>query len=174
MAQLSALLLPLALLGVSLAAVARRQDAYSALLAGAGEGLRTLARMLPALLVLLPVVQMLQASGAAERLCKLLQPLARVLGIPAETLPILLVRPLSGSAALAVGADLMARHGPDSPIGRTAAVMLGSTETTFYTVSVYFGAAGVRRTRYAVPAALLADFTGFASAALFTRLLFPS
>ncbi|MFR8332664.1 MAG: hypothetical protein ACLU9S_10155 [Oscillospiraceae bacterium] len=83
-----------------------------------------------------------------------------------------LVRPISGSAALAVGADLMAQYGPDSPIGRTAAIMLGSTETTFYTISVYFGASGVRRTRYAVPAALLADLTGFCVAALTTRLFF--
>ena len=82
------------------------------------------------------------------------------------------MRPLSGSAALAVGAELMAEHGPDSEIGRTVAVMLGSTETTFYTISVYFGAAGIRKTRYTVPAALFADFVGFLVASLTVRLLF--
>jgi spore maturation protein B len=83
-----------------------------------------------------------------------------------------LIRPISGSAALAVGSELMTAYGPDSTIGRTAAVMLGSTETTFYTVSVYFGAAGIRKTRYTVPAALIADFTGFLVASLTVQLLY--
>ena len=85
---------------------------------------------------------------------------------------LVLVRPISGSAALAVGAQLMAQYGPDSPIGRTAAVMLGSTETTFYTISVYFGAVGIKRTRYAVPAALFADFVGFFMASMTVRWFF--
>ena len=112
------------------------------------------------------------ASGAMEAAASFLSPVFSFLGIPPETAALVLVRPISGSAALAVGADLMAQYGPDSPIGRTAAIMLGSTETTFYTISVYFGAAGVRRTRYAVPAALLADLTGFCMASLTARLFF--
>jgi spore maturation protein B len=106
-----------------------------------------------------------------EAIGQLLAPLLRFAGIPPETALLLLVRPFSGSAALAVGADLMAEFGPDSLIGRTAAVMLGSTETTFYTISVYFGAAGIQKTRYTVPAALLADLTGFLVAAWSVRLL---
>ena len=86
--------------------------------------------------------------------------------------PLLLVRPVSGSGALAVGSELMAAYGPDSAVGRTAAVMLGCTETTFYTIAVYFGAAGVRRIRYTVPAALTADFVGFLAAAWCVRLFF--
>ena len=82
------------------------------------------------------------------------------------------IRPISGSAALAVGAELMAQYGVDSPIGRTVAVMLGSTETTFYTIAVYFGSAGIRKTRYAVPAALIADLTAFLAAGFAVRLLF--
>ena len=174
MARLSVLLLPILLLGVCLAALARGEDAYSALLDGAENGIKTVLRMLPALLVLLPVVELLRTSGAENWLADKLRPLAGIFGIPPETLPILLVRPLSGSAALAVGADLMASYGPDSLIGRTSAVMLGSTETTFYTISVYFGAADIRKTRYAIPAALIADLTGFVTASLFTRLFFPS
>ena len=85
---------------------------------------------------------------------------------------LVLIRPISGSAALAVGADLIQEYGPDSPVGRTAAVMLGSTETTFYTVSVYFGAAGIQKTRYTVPAALFADFVGFLAASWTVRWLF--
>ena len=88
------------------------------------------------------------------------------------TVMLVLIRPISGSAALAVGTDLMARYGVDSTMGRTAAVMLGSTETTFYTISVYFGAAGIKRTRYTLPAALIADFTGFLMASLTARLFY--
>ena len=115
---------------------------------------------------------MLRQSGAVEILSAACKPVFSFFGIPPETALLVLIRPISGSAALAVGADLMTAYGPDSLIGRTAAVMLGSTETTFYTVSVYFGAARIRKTRYTVPAALLADLTGFAVAALTVRLLY--
>ena len=101
-----------------------------------------------------------------------LAPVLEALGIPPETVGLLLVRPVSGSAALGVGADLITTYGPDSLVGRTAAVMLGSTETTFYTIAVYFGAAGIVKTRYAVPAALCADLTGFLAASWAVRLLF--
>ena len=94
------------------------------------------------------------------------------LGIPPETAPLMLIRPVSGSGALAVASELMAAHGPDSTVGRVAAVMMGSTETTFYTIAVYFGSAGIVRTRHTVPAALAADFTGFLAAAWTVRLFF--
>ena len=94
------------------------------------------------------------------------------LGLSPELLPLMLVRPVSGSAALGVGAELISAYGPDSQLGRTAAVMLGSTETTFYTVAVYFGAVGVTKTRYAIPAALCADLTGFLAAAWAVRVCF--
>ena len=93
-------------------------------------------------------------------------------GIPPETVGLLLIRPVSGSGALAVGSEIMQTYGPDSTIGRTAAVMLGSTETTFYTVAVYYGAAGIRRTRHTIPAALTADITGFLAAAWTVRWIF--
>lgn len=165
------LLIPLLMILTASVALAKKQDVYGALLEGGLEGLKLLLSIVPALVVLLTAVHMLRASGAVELLTKWLAPAARVVGIPAETLPLVLIRPISGSAALAVGADLMAVHGPDSLIGRTAAVMLGSTETTFYTISVYFGAAGVKKTRYAVPAALIADFTGFFMASLCAKYL---
>ena len=120
---------------------------------------------------MLTAVTMLRESGFFALLTPVFAPVFRLLGIPPEVAPLVLIRPLSGSAALAVGADLMAQYGADSLIGRTAAVVLGSTETTFYTISVYFGAAGIRRTRYAVPAALIADLTGFLVAALTARFL---
>lgn len=168
---MSAYLIPALLLSVSALALSRGVDVYAALLEGGQRGLELVKRILPSLVLLLTAVELLRLSGALAALTRLLTPAAALLGIPPETVPLMLIRPLSGSAALAVGADLMAVYGPDSPIGRTAAIMLGSTETTFYTVSVYFAAAGVRRTRYAVPAALIADLTGFAAAALAARLL---
>ena len=165
------LLVPALLLGVSAIGLARRVDVYGALLEGGRQGLELVKTILPALVLLLTAVELLRVSGAMEALTRLLAPAAELAGIPPEVLPLVLIRPLSGSAALAVGADLMAAYGPDSLVGRTAAVMLGSTETTFYTISVYFAAAGVKRTRWAVPAALIADLTGFVAAAFFARLL---
>lgn len=166
------MLVPLVLTGVALYAAARRVDVYSALVQGAGMGLETLVRIAPALIGLLTAVYMLRASGALDLLAELLAPGLERLGLPAQLLPLMLVRPISGSAALGVGAELMETYGPDSTLGRTAAVMLGSTETTFYTIAVYFGAVGISKTRYAVPAALCADLTGFLAAAWAVRLLF--
>ena len=152
--------------------MARGVDVYDGLLAGAREGLGVLLRIVPALVILLPAVYMLRASGALELAARVLAPLLEGVGIPPETVGLMLVRPVSGSAALGVGAELIAAYGPDSLIGRTAAVMLGSTETTFYTIAVYFGAAGIVKTRYAVPAALCADLAGFLAAAWAVRLIF--
>ena len=156
------LLIPMLLAAVAVAALARRQDLYAALLEGGLDGLRLLVSIVPALVMLLTAVHLLRASGAVDLLTRWLTPAARVLGLPPQVLPLVLLRPVSGSAA---------QYGADSLIGRTAAVVLGSTETTFYTISVYFGAAGIRRTRYAVPAALIADLTGFLIAALTARFL---
>lgn len=115
---------------------------------------------------------MLRASGALELATEFLAPVLGRMGLPAELLSLMLVRPISGSAALGVGAELIQTYGPDSYLGRVAAVMLGSTETTFYTIAVYFGAAGIVRSRYAIPAALCADLTGFLASAWAVRLLF--
>ena len=161
---------PIILLLASVLALRRRENAYDLLLNGAGEGLKLLVSIVPALILLLTAVSMLRASGAVEMISAILAPVFQFLGIPPEVSMLVFIRPLSGSAALAVGAELMAQYGPDSLIGRTAAVMLGATETTFYTISVYFGAAGIQKTRYTIPAALLADFTGFLAASWAARL----
>ena len=153
-------------------ALGKRENAYDLMLQGAADGLKLLISIVPTLVLLLTAVTMLRSSGAMELLTRCIAPIFRFVGIPPETAMLVLIRPISGSAAMAVAADLMVSYGVDSQIGRTAAVMLGSTETTFYTISVYFGAAGIRRTRYTVPAALIADFTGFFIAALTTRLFY--
>ena len=163
------LLVPALVLFASACALGKQLDLYTLLQDGVRDGLRLLLSILPSLVVLLAAVQMLRVSGAMEGLARLASPLFSLFGIPPETAPLVLIRPFSGSAALAVGADLMAAYGADSQIGRTAAVMLGSTETTFYVLAVYFGACGVRRSRWAIPAAIAADLTGFLAAAALVR-----
>lgn len=168
----STYVVPLLLCCIALFALERRVNVYDELTRGARDGLNILLGILPALVGLMTAVYMLRASGLLALLGELLAPLLSALGIPPETAGLLFIRPVSGSGALALGSELMAAHGPDSYIGRVAAVMLGSTETTFYTIAVYFGAAGINRTRYAIPAALAADLAGFMSAAFAVRLLF--
>jgi len=164
------LLVPLLLLAAGCAALRKKEDVYSLLVEGAKDGLGTVGAVAPALIVLLSAISMLRASGFLDWFSEAAAPVCSFFGIPPELVPLMLIRPVSGSAALAVGAELIVSYGPDSVIGRTAAVMLGSTETTFYTIGVYFGAAGIRKTRYAVPAAIAADLTGFFMAALSVRI----
>ena len=163
-------MIPMLLLCACAVALRKKENAYSILLEGAEDGFRLLLSLVPTLILLLTAVTMLRVSGAVETIATICAPVFRFFGIPPETAILVLIRPVSGSAALAVGTELMAHYGVDSQIGRTAAVMLGSTETTFYTVSVYFGAAGIKKTRYTIPAALIADLTGFLAASLTVRL----
>ena len=170
MEKMTDYIVPILLLAASLFALRKQENSYDLLLAGGADGLKLLITLVPTLVLLLTAVTMLRASGAMELISGFLAPVFRFVGIPPETAMLVLIRPISGSAALAVGADLMAQYGVDSVVGRTAAVMLGSTETTFYTISVYFGAAGIKKTRYTLPAALFADFVGFFMASLTVRL----
>lgn len=165
-------IVPLLLLVTALLALRKQENAYELLLSGAADGLKLLLTLVPTLVLLLTAVTMLRASGAIDLLSRWFAPVFRFFGIPPETAILVLIRPISGSAALAVGAELMAEYGVDSLVGRTVAVMLGSTETTFYTISVYFGAAGIKKTRYAIPAALFADFVGFLMASVTVKLFF--
>lgn len=164
-------IVPLLLLISSVLALKKKENTYDLLLDGAAEGLRLLVTLIPTLILLLTSITMLRASGAMEWISKGLAPVFSFFGIPPETALLVLIRPFSGSAALAAGTELMTQYGPDSLIGRTAAIMLGSTETTFYAISVYFGAAGIKKTRYTIPAALIADFTGFLMASLTAKWL---
>ena len=172
--NLSSLVIPLLLAAVAVYGMGKQVDVYGALTHGAEEGLTVLLRIIPALVGLLTAVSMFRASGAMEWFSSLCAPVLEWLGIPPEVTPLMLIRPVSGSGALAVATDILTSHGPDSYEGRVAAVMLGSTETTFYTIAVYFGSAGIHRTRHTIPAALTADITGFLASALAVRLFFPA
>ncbi|MBR0446405.1 MAG: spore maturation protein [Oscillospiraceae bacterium] len=172
MEKITDYLIPIVLLFTAAWALRKKENPYELMLRGGEEGLRLCASLIPTMIFLLTAVAMLRASGAIEWISTFFAPVFRFFGIPEQTALLVLIRPISGSAALAVGAELMTQYGVDSPVGRTAAVMLGSTETTFYTISVYFGAAGIRKTRYTLIAALIADFVGFFMASLTVRLFF--
>lgn len=165
-------IIPCLLAFVVMFALGRKTDVYNALVQGAENGLNITFRIIPALVALLTGVSMLRASGALDALTGLLAPVMDLFGIPPEVTPLMFIRPLSGSGGLAVGAELMAEYGADSTIGRMAAVMLGCSETTFYTIAVYYGAAGIMKTRYTIPAAITADFAAFFGSALAVNLFF--
>ncbi len=169
---MSDFLIPALFSFLAIASLVLRKDAYAALCSGAKDGLQVTLRIFPPLIGLLSGIYMLRASGALDAITQFLTPLFSFVGLPPETAPLVLIRPISGSGALAVGSDLIRTYGPDSHIGRVAAVMMGSTETTFYTIAVYFGGAGIHRTRYTLPAALTADIAGFIFSALAVRIFF--
>ncbi len=166
------MIVPLILAVVCLHGWLRGVDVYDAMVTGCKAGLETVLRILPPLVILLTAVSMLRASGGLELLGEAVAPLLGLVGLPGELLPLMLVRPVSGTAALGVGSELMTTYGVDSYLGRVAAVMLGSTETTFYTLAIYCGGLGITRTRYAIPAALCADLAGFFGAVLAVNLFF--
>jgi spore maturation protein B len=169
---LSTWAIPLLLAGIPVAALLRGVKVYPVFLEGAKGGFETAVRVVPPLVAIFVALGMLRASGALDALAAALAPLTSAVGLPASVVPLVLVRPLSGGGALGVVGDVLRAEGPDSYAGRLASVMAGSTETTFYVLSVYFGAAGVTRYRHAVPAALLADLAGFAAAVVVVRLVF--
>ena len=153
--------MPLVIAAVAICALFKKTDMFPALTRGALQGLFTIKDMLPALTVLFPAVYMLRASGALDALARLLAPAMAYIRVPPETLPLALLRPISGGAATAAAAEIIKSCGADSLAGRTAAVMIGSSETTFYVIAVYFGAAKIKNTRWAIPAALCADLAVF-------------
>ena len=169
---LSAWAIPLLVAGIPAWALTRKVKVYPVFVEGAKEGFQVAVRIIPPLVAIVVALGMLRASGALDAAASLLAPVTGALGIPASVLPMVVVRPLSGGAALGVVADVLRSDGPDSYAGRLVSVMAGSTETTFYVLAVYFGAVGVTRYRQALPAALLADLAGFAASVVAVRMLF--
>lgn len=172
MNTLSALIVPLIICAVGICGTINGTDVFAALSRGALNGLKTVMDMLPALIVLFPAVYMLRASGALGAFSELCAPVLTALGVPPETVQLAILRPLSGGASTAAAADIIKSCGADSLAGRTAAVMMGSSETTLYVIAVYFGAAGIKKTRWAIPAALCADIAVFLASAWVCRLLY--
>lgn len=160
---LSAWTLPFVIVLVPAYALLRRVDVYTHFIEGAKEGLGVALRIAPYLVVILAAVGAFRGAGAMDALAGALRPLLEPLGMPTGVLPLFLVRPLSGSGATGLLADLIAEEGPDSLAARIGAVATGATETTFYVVAVYFGAVGITRYRHTIVAALSAEVAGFAA-----------
>lgn len=156
----SAWIMPGLIFGMLLVGVVRGVKVYEVFVAGAKEGFNLAVMIIPYLVAILSAVGMLRASGGLQRLVDWVNPVTSALGIPGEVLPLALLRPLSGSGAFGITAELIETHGPDSVVGNIASTMNGSTETTFYVLAVYFGSIGVNKIRHAVPAGLAADTAG--------------
>ncbi len=165
-------IIPLLLSGIMIYGLVKQVNVFDTFIEGAKEGFHTSVKILPALVALMIAVSMFKASGALDIVTYSISPVTNFLQIPKEVLPLALLRPVSGSGALAMLETILAQYGPDSLIGRVASVLQGSTETTFYTIAVYYGAVGIKNTRHTVFASLAADFTTLAMSCIAVRLFF--
>ena len=170
---ISLLIIPTIIALILANALMKKAPVFDLFTEGAKDGLTTSIRILPSLVGLLVAVSMLRSSGFFDAVAELLAPFLDKIGFPKELVPMALVRPVSGSASLALVRDILNTYGPDSFVGRCASVMMGSTETTFYTLAVYFGYVKITNTRYTIKAALLADLTGMIFSVIAVTLLLP-
>ncbi len=164
--------MPVLLVAIPLVGIIRGVKVHDVFIEGAKEGFNVAIRIILFLVGILVAIGMFRGSGAMDLLTAALRPIVAPIGFPPELVPLGILRSLTGSGSLAFTTDLIKSHGPDSVIGRTAATMYGSTETTFYVLAVYFGAVGVRRTRHAVPAALISDIVAALAAAIVCAWMF--
>ena len=169
--NLTIYIIPLVICTVLIVSKIKKVDIIKEFSTGAKEGLETSKNLIPTLVLFLTAIAMFRASGALDMLTSILSKPAEILGIPKEVLPLALLKPFSGSGSFAIIEDIFKAYGADSFIGRVASVIAGSTETTFYTIAVYFGAVGVTKTQHTAHSAVAADITGFILSALFVRFL---
>lgn len=169
---LSYFVLPTLLVGFPLYGLYKGVRVYEVFVEGAKEGFDVAVTIIPYLIAILFAIGMFRASGAMDFLVDLLDPVLSLIGIPAEVLPMGLIRPLTGSGSAGLVADMINQYGEDSLVVKMVATMFGSTETTFYVIAVYFGAVNIRNTRHAVPAGLFADLVGFLASVYVVKLLF--
>lgn len=157
-------LIPAIIIFVLLFGTYKKVPAYETFVEGGKEGIQIAVSIIPYLVGMMVAIGIFRASGALEGLVEFLRPVLEFIGLPPEVFPLVLIRPISGTAALGMTSDLIAAHGPDSFIGRLASVMQGSTDTTFYVLTVYFGAVGIKKMGDALKVGLLADLAGFIAA----------
>lgn len=165
-------IIPVMLLIILLVALYQRLPAYELFVEGGKEGIEIAFTLLPFLVGMIVAITILRSSGALDAFVSLLTPILALLNIPPEIVPLALLRPISGTAALSLTAELTNTYGPDSFIGRLAATMQGSTDTTLYILTIYFGAVGVTKMRYALKVGLLADLVGIMMAIVITSIVF--
>lgn len=170
--QISRWAIPIILLIIPLAAFIKKVPVFETFVEGAEAGFSTAIKTIPFLTAMLVAVSIFRASGAMELLAAWLSPLLNIIGVPADILPHAVMRPLSGGAALGIATEIIKTHGPDSFIGRLVSTMQGSSDTTFYILTLYFGSVGVRKYRYAVASGLAADFTTLLASIIICNLMF--
>ena len=168
---MSDFVIPVFIALIMIIGLAKRVDVFSEFTDGAKENLKSAFDVLPALIALMTAIGMFKASGGLEIISSAIAPLTEFLGFPRECIPLALIRPVSGSGALAVFESILTEVSPDSFAGRVASVVIGSTETTFYTIAVYYGITKVKKTKHAIASSLAADLTGFILSALTVRLI---
>ncbi len=164
--------IPLLLLIIPCYGFFKKVPVYETFVEGAEEGFYTAVKIIPFLVGMLVAISVFRASGAMDALVGIMRPLLVAIGAPPEVLPLAVMRPLSGSGALGLATELMRVYGPDSLIGRLASVMQGTTDTTFFVLTVYFGSVGIKRFKYAVITGLSADITGLIASVYICNLLF--
>ncbi len=169
---ISVFIVPVILVAFPLVGLYKRVPVYETFVEGAKEGFQVAVRIIPYLVAILFAIAMFRASGAMDFLARALAPLLSLIGVPPEVLPMAIIRPLTGSGSAGIVVDMIKQYGEDSILVKMAAVMFGSTETTFYVIAVYFGAVNIRKTRHAVPVGLLADGAAMLAAVWTVRLLF--
>ena len=164
--------IPFIIVSIVLFGAFKKVNVYETFTDGAKDGFTTAISIIPFLVGMLVAIGVFRASGALDLITNALSPITNKIGMPGEVLPMALIRPLSGGGASGVMNELFATYGPDSLIGKMASVMNGSTETTFYVLAVYFGAVGIKKTRHALPAGLIADVVGIITAVVVTNIMF--
>ena len=169
---LSVFVVPLILVGFPLVGLYKRVPVYESFVEGAKEGFQVAVRIIPYLVAILFAIAMFRASGAMDFLARALAPVLGLIGFPPEVLPMAIIRPLTGSGSAGIVVDMIKQYGEDSILVKMAAVMFGSTETTFYVIAVYFGAISIKKTRHAVPVGLIADGSAMIIAVWVVRMLF--
>lgn len=162
---------PIIIAAIVTFAMLRKREVYGDFTAGAGEGVRLLFDIFPPLVAMLTAAAMLKASGALDIAIGFIAPAAEKIGLPAEVMPLVLIRPVSGSGAIGVLSGILNENGADSLAGRLASVICGSTETTFYCLAVYFSKTRVKKIKRAIPCAVIGDLTGIAAAVFALRVL---
>ena len=164
--------IPLLLLGIPLYGHIKKVKVYEVFVEGAREGFFTAIRLIPYLVAMLAAIGIFRASGAMDVVVKVLSPITNLMGMPAEILPMGLMRSLSGGGAQGLMVELFNTYGPDSFIGRMASIAMGSTETTLYVLAVYFGVVKITKTRHALPVGLLVDLISLIAAVTVTNIIF--
>ncbi|QXM06872.1 spore maturation protein [Crassaminicella indica] len=161
---ISIMIIPILITIILVHGMIKKVNIYEAFVEGAKEGFQTAIRIMPYLIAIFLAIGIFKDSGALNIFIKILSPITKLFGVPSEVLPLAIMRPISGSGSLGILKDLVGTYGPDSFIGRLACTMMGSAETIFYTMAVYFGAVGIKRGRHTLPAALISHIAAiFAS-----------